>query len=271
MAAAAAAAAAGTGAVEKINQIIHQRARTANKSAAGTQGFAECAHLDFDPVTHAEFFGQTTLIHAIQAGAVGFIHHEPRAVFLLEFNDVAEWRSVAIHGENGFGGDEDLELFGAGGGALGVSPLEDFLQIGQIIVVEDTQRRTAQAGGVHDGGVNEFVQNDNVVPGEQGAQGSGGGGIAGGEGEGGFGLLKFREGSLQLMKRRERTTDQAGGSTARAVTVDRVDCGLAQGRVIGEAKIIVRGKIEKWLSGDLEMGGLGGIHPAQFAVQPLLP
>ena len=40
--------------------------------------------------------------------------------------------------------------------------------------------------------------------------------------------------------------------------------------MVGEAEIIVRGKVEERASGDLDARALRGIHAAQFAVEPLL-
>ena len=45
-----------------------------------------------------------------------------------------------------------------------VRPFQDFLQFLQIVVGEDPDLRAAEPGGVHDAGVDEFVQDDDVVP-----------------------------------------------------------------------------------------------------------
>ena len=73
IAAVAAAAAAGTGAVLKnktagaVDQKINQCARAANIAAARAQRLAERAHLDFDPIAHAEFLREAAAIFADEA------------------------------------------------------------------------------------------------------------------------------------------------------------------------------------------------------------
>ena len=108
MPAVAAAAAAGTGAVVKMKlrarltrKSINAR-RAADVTAARAQRLAERAHLDFDAVAHAECLGQAAPVRAVKPGGVGFVHHQPGAVFLLERDDFAQRRLVAVHARKRF-------------------------------------------------------------------------------------------------------------------------------------------------------------------------
>jgi hypothetical protein len=66
-------------------------------------------------------------------------------------------------------------------------------------VVEYAKSCAAQAGGVHNAGVDELIQDDEVVLAEQGADGADGRRVAGGEAEGRFGALERRERLIQFV------------------------------------------------------------------------
>ena len=123
--------------------------------------------------------------------------------------------------------------------------------------------------GVHDAGVNQFVNDDDVVLADQGANGAEGGGVAGGKGQRGFGAFEAGERFLQFMKRRERAANQPRRAGARAKFFNGLDRGLFQSRMVGEAEIIVGRKIEKRFAADLDARALRRIHAAQFAEQVL--
>ncbi len=59
-------------------------------------------------------------------------------------------------------------------------------------MVKHAQFRAAETGGVHDAGVDQFVQDDEVVLAKQGADGAEGRGVASGETERGFGAFESR-------------------------------------------------------------------------------
>ena len=44
---------------------------------------------------------------AEEAGGVGFVEHEPGAVFVLQLDDFTERREVAVHAEDAFGDDQN--------------------------------------------------------------------------------------------------------------------------------------------------------------------
>ncbi len=120
------------------------------------------------------------------------------------------------------------------------SPLQYFLQVIQIVVGEDTNFCAAEPGGVHNAGVNKLVEDDDVIFAQQGADGSGGGGIAGGETQRGFGAFEIGEGFFKFVVRCERTANQPGRAGTSAESFNGLDCRFLQNRIVGETKIIVR-------------------------------
>ena len=69
----------------------------------------------------------------------------------------------------------------------------------------------------------------------------------------------------------ERAANQPRGAGAGPVLFHGGGRGGFEGRVIGQAEVIVGGEVEESLAVDLDAGGLGGVHAAQFAIQTLLP
>ena len=98
-----------------------------------------------------------------------------------------------------------------------------------------------------------------------------GGGVAGGKGERGGSPLEGGQSFLQFVMRGERAANQPRGAGAGPIFFHGAGGGGFERRVIGQAEVIVGGKIEEGLAVDLDAGGLRGVHAAQFAVQALLP
>ncbi len=93
---------------------------------------------------------------------------------------------------------------------------------------KDAQFRAGKAGGIHDAGVDEFVEDDDVVLAGERADGADGGGVAGGKGERGLGLLEGGEGGFQFVMRRERAADEPGSAGAGAELFHGLDGGFLQ-------------------------------------------
>ena len=138
-------------------------------------------------------------------------------------------------------------------GALNFAgPFQFVFQIIQVVVGEHAEFRAAEPRGVHDAGVDQFVEHDDVILAEQRADGADGRGVAGGETQRGFGVFEGGERFLQFVKRRERAANQARGAGAGAEFFDGLDGGFFQNRIIGEAEIIVGRKIEQGLAADFD-------------------
>ena len=67
--------------------------------------------MEGDALLEVFLLGETHAVLAEDAEAVGFIKQEKGVVGFCQVDDFAERAEVAVHAEDGFGGDED-----AGGG-----------------------------------------------------------------------------------------------------------------------------------------------------------
>ena len=97
-----------------------------------------------------------------------------------------------------------------------VRPFQDVFKIVEIVVGEDAQFGAGKPRGIHDAGVNQFINDDDVILAEQGADGADGRGIAGGKYQRGFGAFECGQRFFQFMKRRQRAANQPGRAGAGA-------------------------------------------------------
>jgi hypothetical protein len=88
-------------------------------------------------------------------------------------------------------------------------------------VRKDAEFRAAQAGGVDDRSVNEFVEHDRVAAFHQRGDGSEGGGVTAGKTQRGFGAFEIGEDFLEFVMRRERTGHEPRRAGAGAELRDR--------------------------------------------------
>ena len=75
---------------------------------------------------------------------------------------------------------------------------------------KDADFRAAEFCGIHDAGVNEFIQNDDVRLTQQGADRALGRGIAAGEDQSGLGFLELGECGFQFVEGGKRAANQSG-------------------------------------------------------------
>jgi len=81
--------------------------------------------------------------------------------------------------------------------------LQNLLQVVQVVVGEDAQFGATQAGGVHDAGVNQLINDDRVILAKQGADGADGGRVAAGKAQRRLSSLEGGKNLLQIMVRRQ--------------------------------------------------------------------
>jgi hypothetical protein len=162
-----------------IHQEIDQRARTADKATGSAEGFAQGAHLDFDLGIQAELVDKAATKLAIESGGMCFVDHQPGTVMFLERNQFAQGRHIPIHGEYRFGDDQDPPPWrksGVGGGTcLAGEALQDMFERVEVAMREDAEPGATQAGGIDDRGMDEPVDEDDVLTTEECADGAKGG------------------------------------------------------------------------------------------------
>src|SRR5437764_2065085 len=104
---------------------------------------------------------------------------------------------------------------------------------------KDAYFRAAQSRSVYDAGMNQPIEDDDIVLADQRADRSDGGSVTAREHQRRLGFFESRERFLQFMVRQERAADQPGRAGASAIFFDRFDRGGFQARIIGQAQIIV--------------------------------
>ena len=68
--------------------------------------------MEIDLVLKGEMFGKALAVGSEDADGVGFVEEKEGLVFGFEGNDFRESGEVTIHGEDGFGDDENTALCG---------------------------------------------------------------------------------------------------------------------------------------------------------------
>ena len=95
-------------------------------------------------------------------------------------------------------------------------------------MIEDAKFCAREFGGVHDAGMNEFIEDEDVVLAHQRGNGAERRGVTGRKGQRGFGAFEGGERFLQFVEWCERTADQPGRARARAKLVAALDAGQVQ-------------------------------------------
>src|SRR5690348_17686368 len=250
----------GTSAMtEQVNEV----ARAANVSADGADGFAERADLDVDASVAVEMVNGAASVASENAGGMGVVDHHDAIVFFGEVAKLRERSDVAFHGKNAVG-DEQLvtvPVFGF---------FEDALAIGDVFVLENFYGGFGKAAAVDDGGVIEFVGDNEVFFAEDGGDGAGVGGESGLEND--AGLSAFEAGDLlfEVHVNFHGADDGADGARADTEFANGVNGGAAQFGMGGEPGVIVGAEIDDFLAVHRGDGFLFAFENAQAIVEVLL-
>jgi hypothetical protein len=169
---------------------------------------------------------------AEHAEPVGVVHHQARAVAVLEFHDLGKRRQVALHREHAVD-DDDLAFVGGG-------VLELLLQVVHVVVAILEVLAEAEAAAVDDAGVVQAVEERQVAAFEQAGQDAQVDLETGGEHEHGFALHELGQSLLELHVDVQGSVEQSRSGTAGAVVSQGLGCGLLDLRVVGQAEVVVR-------------------------------
>ena len=174
---------------------------------------------------------------AQHALAVGVVHHERDAVLLGHRGDFVQRRDVAVHAEDAVGDDEPP------GSRAGL--LNRAAQVRHVGVRIANDLGAAEAAGVDDAGVVEFVGKDDVVGADQRGDGGDVGHEAALEGDARFGLFEGSQFFFQLHMECHGAGDGAHRARADAVAVDGLLGRGAQAGIVGQAEVVVGAEVEQ--------------------------
>ena len=153
---------------------------------------------------------------------------------------------------------------------LGLRPLQDAFEVCQVVVVEHAELCAGEAGGIHDAGMDQLIEDDDVVRADQRADGAESCGVAGGEAERGGGAFERGERFFEFVVGRQRAADQARGASAGAKAFDGLDGSFLEGGLIGQTQVIVGREVEQGPAPQLRYVGTGAYPRAAVHGKPLL-
>src|SRR5712691_11666315 len=104
---------------------------------------------------------------------------------------------------------------------------------------KDTNLCAAKTRAIHQAGVNQLVENDDVLFAEQCADRANRRGVAGGKTNRSFGAFEGGKELFKLVVWTKGATDQTRSAGAGAIPFGRFDGSSLQGRVVGEAEIVI--------------------------------
>ena len=224
----------GAGAmVEVVNEI----AGAADVAAETADGLGEGADLDVDLAMDVEVIDGAAAVAAEDARGVGVVDHHDGVVLPGESGELVDGADVAVHRKDAVRDDE----LAAG---LVLDFFEELFGVGDIFVAEDLDLGAGETGAIDDGGVVQFVRQDEVAFAEDGGDSAGIGGEAGLEDDAGLDVFEAGDLFFELHVDAHGAGDGADGAGADAEFFGRGDGGFAELGVIAEAEIVVAGEVD---------------------------
>jgi hypothetical protein len=239
---------------------VHQLGRAGHEGAEAPQRLAERAHEHVDLDRQAERLGQAGAGRAEDAGGVGLVEVEHGAVPLAEIDDLPERRRVAVHAEDGVGGDEP---------AAGTGRREQPGEPVHVAVAVDLDVGAGEAAAVDDGGVVPLVGEDRVARADERPHHACVHVVARREEEGRRGPLHARQARLQLVMQVHVADDEPRRPRSGAESGRRLDGGVPEPRIAGEPEVVVGAEVHERAAGDLHHRPLGAGDGLEPAAQPL--
>src|SRR5512136_2301673 len=135
-----------------------------DKSAKGSQGFAEGPHDDVDPIGEPEVFARAASAFPHHADTVSVVHHNGGTVFFRKLYRLGKRRNVAGHAEDSI---HHNELAGCRSDSS-----QAVCEAGHVIMVKTHQGAQGQQATVHDTGVVLLVGDDIFTASHHGTDGT---------------------------------------------------------------------------------------------------
>ena len=228
------------------------------KAAEAREALAERAHhqVGMDP---AKLRGAAAA-RAEHADRVRFVDHQARAIRVGQRADLAQRREVAHHRVQAVDHDQHAAV-------LRGAALELELQVGHVVVPELARVGEAQAAAVDDRRVVLAIAEDDVVLGADRADRAEVGLEAGRHADRGFLAHELREPPLELLVQFERAVEEPRARARRAVLAHGGDRGLAHGRMVREAEVVVATDHDQALAADLDLRAFAALERQEVRVQ----
>ena len=213
----------------RLTRRSRRRAAAGGESASGGEGLSQRS--DEDVGHHAGGCAEAAACWPDHAEGVRFIDDQDGVVILGGFRQPGERGGVPVHAEEGLGDQQPA----AGGTCL----VEEACGSLRISVGIDGDSSAREAAAVDDAGMVECIGDDHVIRACQGGQDADVGLIARGEDERGLAVEESGQLPLELAVRRKVAGDQSGGGGAETLACGGSGGSGGQGRVIGQAEVVV--------------------------------
>ena len=223
------------------------------------QGLAQGPGEDVDAALDAAMLGGAVAVLAHEADGVGIVDHDHGAVALGKVADGRKVGDDAVHGEDAVGGDEAEAAIGRG--------FQLAFQIGHVVVGVAQPPRLAKPHPVDDAGVVQSVADDGVVLAQQGLEQAAVGVETRRIEDGVLGPEEGAEASLQFPVRGLGAADEAHRGHAEAEAFEGLPGGCHQGRMVGQAEVIVGAEIQDLAAVVEPDGGLLGRGDDAFGLE----
>ncbi len=152
-------------------------------------------------------------------------------------------------------------------GVVGPAGGEQFDRMGDVVVAKEQRFGPGEPRAGVEAGVGQLVDQDQILRSSQRRDDAEIGEIAGAKDAGRLGSLDGGEAGFELAEERMVAGDEARGAGARAIAFDGGDGGGLDGRMMGEAEIVVAGEGDEAAAVADDMEAVGPVGRLQRAAQ----
>ena len=191
--------------------VMHHVLRPGDEAADAGEALAERPHDQVNVVGQAEVRRRAAPV-AGHAHAVRVVHHDARAVFLADCDDLRHRRDVAAHAVDAV---NHHQLPGIGGQLA-----QQVVQAADVAVTEAAHLAAAHQAAIDDAGVIVLVDDHVVALLHQRRDRADVGLVAGREDQRGFLADEFRQPAVEFQMQFQRAVQKARPGDARAIAID---------------------------------------------------
>jgi hypothetical protein len=193
---------------------------------------------------------------------MGFVHHQPGLVLVLDFDKPRQVGIVPVHAVKAFDDDHHALIFSAVG-------CQYLLEIVEVVMAEAAARGAGQHAADDCAVVDHGVADDQVLGARETGNDADIGAVAADEDDGVVDGIVSGQGVFQVTVRDALARNDAAGGAGNAVSVDRLLGGCNDLGMAVQSEIIVAGEIDVALAADLRhRAGAGVVHAKIRVLQP---